>query len=184
MNAKSRYRIHILDFRTLSCTPPGPSILRKAYLSCTYCYLHYYRKALCKTRSIYSIVLILTQFVTQAFGKALGIKSDIAEDESFIDRLRESGLKMEGNNPANPRNCSPTNICCNDVSAVMYPIENVNINRTIKSWSRCSLKHLIRHINMNGGTKFCLFRMKNSKSCSCKYCINATMIQNKINQQT
>ena len=112
------------------------------------------------TVEIYTVFLLSTisyccllaniyQHVTQAFARALGIQPDIVK-EKFSPCISNEG-------------------CCNDPNAVMAPLGNLKINRTIKSWSPCSLNNLITYINKNGGAEFCLFRMKKSKSCSCKF---------------
>ena len=112
--------------------------------------------------------------MTQAFANTLGIPLDTPKENSNRGNANKLGdpyvsavRKNHPNIPA-PVPCLSIKGCCNDPNAVMAPLENLKINRTIKLWSPCSLNSLISYINKNGRAEFCLFRMKNSKSCSCK----------------
>ena len=115
------------------------------------------------------------QYVTHGFAKALGIPLDNGPADIHIDKTYPSnnhpyGLfaKTNRHNILTEKPCLSNTGCCNDPNAVMAPLGDLKINRTIKMWSKCSLSHLTTYINNNGGNDFCLFRIKNSKSCNCK----------------
>ena len=109
--------------------------------------------------------------MTQAFAETLGIHKDELQDD-LLGRhdSDQSSLKSDLDRQQDLKEtpCDITKSCCNDPSVVMAPLEHVKINRTIKRWSTCSGKGLLLYINMNGGKDFCLFRMKNARTCSGK----------------
>ena len=109
--------------------------------------------------------------MTQAFAETLGIRKDELQDDLFERHdSDQSSLKRDLDRHPDLKEtpCNVTKSCCNDPSVVMAPLEHVKINRTIKRWSTCSGKGLLLYINMNGGQEFCLFRMKNARTCSGK----------------
>ena len=109
--------------------------------------------------------------MTQAFAETLGIHKDELQDDLFGRHdSDQSSLKSDLDRQTDPKEapCNVAKSCCNDPSVVMAPLEHVKINRTIKRWSKCSGKGLLLYINMNGGKDFCLFRMKNARTCSGK----------------
>ena len=98
----------------------------------------------------------------------MGIYSDGLLEGVHVNNASDlfNGVNVSGQQKRS--GCLKIKRCCHDPNAVMAPLQDLKINRTIKLWSPCSLNFLVDHINLNGGKRFCLFRMKNSKACARK----------------